>query len=67
MFKNIKGLGDLLALVFEPIQSLMSRFKDRKGVDTPKTQNVSESIVVPRKSCGCQERKEKLNKIFPFS
>jgi hypothetical protein len=65
MFKNIKGLGDVLAILFYPVGLVLRRLGYDGGVDTPSPKNVSEPIV-ERKSCGCKARQQKLNEIFPF-
>jgi hypothetical protein len=61
MFKNIKGLGDVLAILFYPVGFVLRRLGYDGGVDTPSPKNASNV-----KSCGCKMRQQKLNEMFPF-
>lgn len=51
---KMKGLGDLVAIVAEPIKQVIIDHGPSK---------VSEAM----KNCNCQQRREALNRLMPFS
>lgn len=57
---KIRGLGDILAFVLTPLQSLLRHSLHLLGV-----REGSEPKVLQKKSCGCKKRQEILNKMVP--
>jgi hypothetical protein len=53
-FKNATGLGDMVAIVAEPIKQAIIN-------------HAPEPIAKAMENCNCSERRAKLNQLFPIS
>ena len=66
--KNIKGLGDLVALILAPLAFVLRRLGYKVGVDpTPveEVPTVNPTPISNNGGCGCKKRQEKLNNLVP--
>jgi hypothetical protein len=69
--KSIRGLGDLVAIVLKPLEWVLRHFGVNVGSQSPLARTVSNEVVVgnppisQNTGCGCQKRKDFLNKIVP--
>lgn len=54
MPKNCDGMGDVVAMVAEPIKRKLQHL-------------LPENIATMLNNCGCQKRREMMNKLIPFT